>query len=126
MPFWPRKRILRRGLKKGLVHAGACYEDCRDEVWPDLRTKMRSTRVLHYTDKIPPEMIMLRKDIPGPLKKRLHAALRALSSERSVLATMSEGESTITDVSPVGVGGLMPLRNILDELKKTPGARLPE
>jgi phosphate/phosphite/phosphonate ABC transporter binding protein len=115
-----------RAVKKGLVHAGACYEDCRDEVWPDLRTKMRSTRVLHYTDKIPPEMIMLRKDIPGPLKKRLHAALRALSSERSVLATMSQGESTITDVSPVGVGGLMPLRNILDELKKTPGARLPE
>ena len=112
-------------VKAGKAHAGACYEDCRDLVWPDLHQKMRSTRVLRYTDKIPPEFLMLRKNLEAPLKTSLHQALLALESERGVLASMSEGESVITNVAPADTSLLEKMRAMLAALKRTKGAKVP-
>ena len=58
-----------------------CFEDCRDLVWKSADDKTKYTRLLGFTEQIPSEMIMVRRDLSQAVKDRL---LSLLSKRRVV------------------------------------------
>ncbi len=100
-------------VRKGEVDGGACYEGCRSIAWGNDAARDRETLVIARTETIPADMIVVRRDLPERVKKRLRRVINSAEVERVVLGQISIGETEITgigkasDKSLVGVGRLL-------------------
>jgi phosphonate transport system substrate-binding protein len=86
-------------VKRRWVHAGGCFDDCRDLAWKDPSEKVRATRILQYTPKIPGEMIMVRRDVPEEIKEAIRQALLSAPQRQGLLSQLSKGEPPISDIA---------------------------
>ena len=78
--------------------AGGCFEDCRDMAWSSVRGKAKNTRILTYTDEIPSELIIVRKNLDPELKKKLKKALLDANKAEGILMQISQGELTVSAI----------------------------
>lgn len=89
------KRVA-QAVKNRWVDAGMCFEDCRDLVWKSAEDKTKHTRLLGFTEQIPSEMIMVRRNLPQALKDRLLNLVSEAALRGDILAEISQGEPQIT------------------------------
>ena len=89
------KRVA-QAVKNRWVDAGMCFEDCRDLVWKSADDKSKYTRLLGFTEQIPSEMVMVRRDLPQALKDRFLNLIVEAASRGDILAEISQGEPQIT------------------------------
>ena len=89
------KRVA-QAVKNRWVDAGMCFEDCRDLVWKSADDKTKYTRLLGFTEQIPSEMIMVRRDLSQAVKDRLLSLVVEAASRGDILAEISQGEPQIT------------------------------
>jgi len=104
-------------VKRGWVHAGACFEDCRDLVWRDRSDKVRQTRVLDYTVSIPSEMIMMRRDLPEATRAALRKALLEARSRPELLMQISQSEPPITSLHTAKTADLDSIAAVVKQVK---------
>jgi phosphonate transport system substrate-binding protein len=80
----------------GKVPAGACFEDCRNLILPDIKEREAKTSILGYTRPIPGDPILVRKSLPEALKRKLRESILAAGKQPELLEAISKDETKIT------------------------------
>ncbi|MBT6433462.1 MAG: phosphate/phosphite/phosphonate ABC transporter substrate-binding protein [Deltaproteobacteria bacterium] len=105
-------------VKRRWVHAGACFDDCRDLVWTRTAEKHRATRILAYTPPIPGEMIMVRKNLPPAIKAALKKSLLQAAMRVGLLQQISENELPISDIVEAVSTDLNAIGAVLEQVEQ--------
>ncbi|MEC9466284.1 MAG: phosphate/phosphite/phosphonate ABC transporter substrate-binding protein [Myxococcota bacterium] len=104
-------------VKRRWVHAGGCFDDCRDLAWKNPSEKVRATRILEYTPKIPGEMIMVRRDIPDEIKEAIRQALLSAPQRQGLLSQLSKGEPPISDIANANQDDVDSVGSVVDQVE---------
>lgn len=107
-----------QAVKRRWVHAGACFDDCRNFAWSRAQEETRATRILAYTPPIPGEMIMVRKDLPAETKAALKRALIVASARVGLLQKISENELPISNIVEARLSDLNVIGPVLEQVEK--------
>ncbi len=105
-------------VKRRWVHAGACFDDCRDLVWARSVEKHRATRILAYTPPIPGEMIMVRKNLPPATKEALKKSLLQAAQRVGLLQQISESELPISNIVEAEITDLNAVGDVLKQVEQ--------
>lgn len=100
-------------VRTGRADAGACYEDCRKLAWHDVKKMEGATQVIGHTDKIPADVILLRRNLPVDHKERLTKAILGAEAKTYLLTQISSKGMAITGIKPVAAGTLDPVGDVL-------------
>ena len=111
------KRVA-QAVKNRWVDAGMCFEDCRDLVWKSADEKTKYTRLLGFTEQIPSEMIMVRRDLPQALKDRFLTLIVEAAGRMDILAEISQGEPQITGFRKVDESVFETLKTVKSSVSK--------
>ena len=105
-----------KALRKGKVHAAACFDDCRDLAWHSDRDKARATRIISYTDDIPAEMIMVKRTLSSEQKQLMREALTLAQTHGGILRQISRDEAPISGIVAADESNLAPIRAVLERV----------
>ena len=105
-------------VKKGWVHAGACFEDCRNLAWKTQQQKTKATRILAYTADIPAEMIMMKRDLPDATKSAIRNALTQTDDRKGILARISQQEPPISAIVAATEKELESVQKVVEQVRK--------
>ncbi len=105
-------------VKRRWVHAGACFDDCRDLVWARSVEKHRATRILAYTPPIPGEMIMVRKNLAPAIKEALKKSLLQAAQRVGLLQQISESELPISNIVEAEITDLNAIGAVLKQVEQ--------
>jgi phosphonate transport system substrate-binding protein len=104
-------------VKKGWVHAGACFEDCRNLAWKTQQQKTKATRILAYTADIPAEMIMIKRNLPDATKAAIRAALTNNDDREGILARISQQEPPISAIVAATEQDLKSVQKVIQQVR---------
>lgn len=105
-------------VKRRWVHAGACFDDCRDLVWTRSIEKHRATRILAYTPPIPGEMIMVRKNLAPAIKEALKKSLLQAARRVGLLQQISASELPISNIVEAEITDLTSIGAVLEQVEQ--------
>lgn len=108
-----------KAVKKGWVHAGACFEDCRDLAWSSQQKKVSATRILAYTADIPAEMIMVKRSLPEATKVAIRSALAQTAKRGGILTQISQGEPPISAIVAATEEALQSVSAVVEQVRNS-------
>ncbi len=100
-----------RAVRSGQAVAGGCFEGCQALAWRDSEQRDKETVVLARTEKIPAELILVRRDLPVRERAALRRALLVSSKAAAILGRIS-GTRPITKVRRANEQTLSGVRRI--------------
>jgi phosphonate transport system substrate-binding protein len=104
-------------VKKGWVHAGACFEDCRNLAWKTQQQKTKATRILAYTADIPAELIMIKRSLPEATKKAIRNALTKTGDRNGILTQISKQEPPISAIVEASEKELESVQKVVKQVR---------
>ncbi len=104
-------------VKKGWVHAGACFEDCRNLAWKTQKQKTQATRILAYTADIPAELIMIKRTLPDATKKAIRKALTSTEGRNGLLTQISQEEPPISAIVSASEKELASVQEVVKQVR---------
>ncbi len=106
-----------KAVRKGWVHAGACFEDCRDLAWASPLEKTKATRIIAYTADIPAEMIMVKRSLSDEQKRLMREALTKAPAQGGILSRISRGEAPISGIVAANDTNLDPIKSVVQQVE---------